>query len=82
MEFFPRRSSLYRNRLFAVILAVAFGLASPLLLAQATMTQYGRKAAVDKGPRALGLVQLSPKGKARIIPIAIMMEGGTRSHGP
>jgi hypothetical protein len=75
MEFFPRRSSLYRNRLFAVILAVAFGLASPLLLAQATMTQYGRKAAVDKGPRALGLVQLSPKGKARIIPIAIMMDG-------
>ncbi len=39
------------------------------------MTQYGRKAAVDKGPRALGLVQLSPKGKARIIPIAIMMDG-------
>ena len=31
---------------------------------------------MDKGPRALGLVQLSPKGgKGRIIPIAIMMDG-------
>lgn len=45
------------------------------LLAQGTITQYGRKAAVDKGPRALGLVQLSPKGKARIIPVAVMMDG-------
>ena len=40
------------------------------------MTQYGRKPARDKGPRALGLVQLSPTGKkARFIPIAIMMDG-------
>jgi len=39
------------------------------------MPQYGRKPASVKGPRALGLVQLSPKGKARIIPIAIMMDG-------
>ncbi|MGB7149558.1 MAG: hypothetical protein WBD45_10420 [Terriglobales bacterium] len=76
MDFFPRRSSLlYRNRLFAVTLAAAIGLTSSSLLAQAPLTQYGRKAAVDKGPRALGLVQLSPKGKARIIPIAVMMDG-------
>ncbi len=40
------------------------------------MPQYGRKPPADKGPRALGLVQLSAKGnKARIIPIAIMMDG-------
>jgi len=37
--------------------------------------QFGHKQAPDKGPRALGLVQLSSKGKARIIPIAIMMDG-------
>ncbi len=31
---------------------------------------------IDKGPRALGLVQLSPKGgKGRLIPIAIMLDG-------
>ncbi len=51
-------------------------LAGSRLVAQGPTTQYGRKAAVDKGPRALGLIQLSPKGKkARFIPIAIMMDG-------
>jgi hypothetical protein len=50
------------------------GLASSWLAAQA-FPQYGHKPAVDKGPRALGLVQLAPKGKARFTPIAIMMDG-------
>ena len=60
----------------AVILALGTGLASSRLPAQATIPQYGRKPPADKGPRALGLVQLSPTGKkARIIPIAIMMDG-------
>ena len=46
------------------------------LAAQGPITQYGRKPKADKGPRALGLIQLSPKGnKGRIIPIAIMMDG-------
>ncbi len=45
-------------------------------MAQAPLQQYGRKAAADKGPRALGLIQLSPKGsKGRLTPIAIMMDG-------
>jgi hypothetical protein len=39
------------------------------------MPQYGHKPASAKGPRALGLIQLSPKGKARLTPIAIMMDG-------
>jgi len=42
--------------------------------AQGTITQYGRKA-VSKGPRALGLIYLTPKGKARIVPVAIMVDG-------
>src|ERR1039458_8262984 len=80
MEFSPRRSllhrKLYRNRMFAVILGASTLIASAWLQAQAPMPQYGRKPPVDKGPRALGLVQLSPKGnKARIVPIAIMMDG-------
>jgi len=61
--------------MFAVIWAGSMLFASALLLAQATIPRYGRKPA-DKGPRALGLVQLSPTGKkARFIPIAIMMDG-------
>jgi hypothetical protein len=75
MGFFPRRSSLYRNGLFCVTLVAGIALANSLLEGQAPLTQYGRKAPVDKGPRALGLVQLSPKGKARLIPIAVMMDG-------
>jgi hypothetical protein len=67
---------LYRNRLCAVTLAASAWLASSWLVAQGPMPQYGRKAASAKGPRALGLIQLAPKGnKARIIPIAIMMDG-------
>ncbi len=61
--------------MFAVICAGSMWLAIAFLLAQATIPQFGRKP-VDKGPRALGLVQLSPTGKrARFIPIAIMMDG-------
>jgi len=81
MSISPRRPSLYRSRLVAVIfiLAAAAGLAAvwagcPTLHAQVLIQQYGRKPA-DTGPRALGLVQLSSTGKARFIPIAIMMNG-------
>jgi hypothetical protein len=79
MEFSPRRSllhrKLYRNRMFAVTLAASTWLASPWLEAQGPMPQYGHKPTSAKGPRALGLIQLSPKGKARLTPIAIMMDG-------
>jgi len=67
--------------MFAVTLAVSTGLASPWVTssratAQGLTPQYGHKPASNKGPRALGLIQLAPKGnKARIIPIAIMMDG-------
>jgi len=56
-------------------------LAGSWLEAQGPLPQYGRKPTVDKGPRALGLIQLSPKGnspqsnKGRLIPIVIMMDG-------
>jgi hypothetical protein len=83
MKFSPRRTWLYRNQLSAVTLIpsmiASFLLAGALvaqLAAQGPITQYGRKPKADKGPRALGLIQLSPKGnKGRIIPIAIMMDG-------
>src|ERR1700687_6104240 len=79
MEFSPRRSlshrMLYRNRLFAVTLAASTWLASSWLVAQGPIVQYGHKTPTAKGPRALGLIQLLPKGKARLTPIAIMMDG-------
>ena len=59
----------------AVTLAVAIVLAGTSLMGQGPIIQYGGKAKVDKGPRAIGLIQLPSKGKARLIPIAIMMDG-------
>jgi len=66
--------------MFAVILTASTWLASPWVTssraaAQGLTTQYGHKPAANKGPRALGLVQLSARGKARFIPIAIMIDG-------
>jgi len=55
------------------VLAVTL-LASVASLAQGTITQYGRKG-VSKGPRALGLLQLFPNGKAHLIPVSIMVDG-------
>jgi len=62
----------------AVILATAaFGalwVGARSLCAQELTQHYARKPA-DAGPRALGLIQLSSTGKARLIPIVIMMNG-------
>lgn len=57
-------------------MAASLALGGLPLVAQILGPQYGRKTAIDKGPRAVGLVQLAPKGgKGRLIPIAIMMDG-------
>src|SRR6266513_695846 len=66
MGSFPRRTWLYRTTLAAVTL-----LMSIQGMAQGTVTQYGRKPATSKGPRAIGLIQLFPNGKAHLIPVAI-----------
>jgi hypothetical protein len=58
-----------------MILAALILLGGAWLAAQILTPQYGRKQERDKGPRALGLIQLAPKGKGRLIPIAIMMDG-------
>ena len=63
-------SQVISQRLFAVTLAASILLAGSWLVAQGPIPQYGRKPASDKGPRALGLIQLSPKGnKGRLIPL-------------
>ncbi len=65
--------------MFAVTLAASSLVCSSWFVAQVAaqgpMPQYGHKPASNKGPRAIGLIQLSPKGKARLTPIAIMMDG-------
>ena len=75
----PRRSPLYRKALVAVTLLGCTGFATmwfpaARLMAQGTISQYGHSV-VSKGPRALALIYLTPKGKARIVPIAIMVDG-------
>jgi len=44
-------------------------------VAQIAFAQVAKKNKETKGPRALGLVELSSDGKARLIPIAIMVDG-------
>ena len=44
-------------------------------VSQIASTQVAKKNKETKGPRALGLVELSSDGKARLIPIAIMVDG-------
>jgi len=43
--------------------------------AQEVTAPFARKPTVSKGPRALGLIQLLPKGKARLTPVAILVDG-------
>ena len=59
----------------AVILLSCTWSAWTWIFAQGTVARYGRRAPASKGPRALGLVFLTPKGKARLTPIAIMVDG-------
>jgi hypothetical protein len=63
-------TKLYRTLLRAVILAGFTLLLAPMVAAQSPAP----KKAI-KGPRALGLVQLLPNGKAQLIPIAILYDG-------
>lgn len=70
-----RRTGFCRTRLYRISALAVTLLASVAMAAQGTVAQYGRRAQVSKGPRALGLVQLFPNGKARLIPVAIAVDG-------
>jgi hypothetical protein len=63
------RSSLYRIARVAVICVLS------VLLPRTGSGQAGKRPVPDKGPRALGLLELPAKGKAHLIPIAIMIDG-------
>jgi len=68
MRNFSSRPNLYRTVSGLVILAAFVLIAWHAFLGQA-------KAKASKGPRAVGLVELLPKGKARLIPIVILVDG-------
>jgi hypothetical protein len=53
----------------AVILVALGAAAAQILSAQA------KRPSADKGPRALGLLELAPNGKSHLIPVVIMYDG-------
>src|SRR5215813_11111375 len=61
--------SLYRSARRSVILAAS------LLAVALSTAQLNKAPAPSKGPRALGLVEITPSGRARLIPIVIMING-------
>jgi hypothetical protein len=70
------RTLLYRIGRGAVTLAAGVALAGSMLCAQEAYPQYGKRPEPDKGPRAVGLVQVPANSKkARIIPVAVMIDG-------
>src|ERR1700758_2911487 len=73
MLFSSSGERLYRTARIAVTLG-ALALAG-VYSATAQYAQRPAAAKQSKGPRALGLLQLSPDGKARLIPIAILYNG-------
>src|SRR5437899_4282295 len=64
------RSTLYR-KLRRIVTAASLALA----FTQLSPGQAGRRGTVDKGPRALALIELAANGKAHLIPITIMYDG-------
>jgi hypothetical protein len=65
----PSGQTLYRRLTWVVILMAALG--SVRLL----RAQFVRAPGASKGPRALGLLQLLPSGRAHLVPICIMVDG-------
>jgi hypothetical protein len=63
-------SELYRRLRRFVILA---GLG--LVLAQTAPAQFAKRDVASAGPRALGLLELAANGKARLVPVVIMLDG-------
>src|ERR1700733_15290645 len=65
----PSRSTLYRRVGWLVISATL-----ALMMVPAASAQAAHAAKANKGPRALGLIEMT-NGKARLIPIVILIDG-------
>ena len=62
-----------RGRVTCII--IALGLLAHTMLPVPALAQAGRSAKANQGPRALGLLELAPNGKAHLIPITILIDG-------
>ncbi|MBV9340414.1 MAG: hypothetical protein JO159_05935, partial [Acidobacteria bacterium] len=69
------RPRLYSNRRPIVTAALLVLMPAGGLLGFEALAQTARRRAVDKGPRALGLIELAGNGNAHLIPITIMLDG-------
>jgi hypothetical protein len=70
------RPTLYRITWWRVICSVfALSFLLEVALPPILPAQVGHSAKTSKGPRALGLIELGPNGNARLIPIAILIDG-------
>jgi len=66
----PDRSRLYRKLVgYATTAIIAWEIVG------LGFSQIAKRHAVDKGPRALGIIQLAAHGNGRLIPITIMLDG-------
>jgi hypothetical protein len=73
MAFSPS-SILYRPRLYRRLEPIVI-LAGLIFTLQIALAQFARRELPDKGPRAVGLLELAPNGKAHLVPITIMYDG-------
>jgi hypothetical protein len=62
-----------RGRVTCVV--VALGFLAQIILPSAAPAQTGHAAKANQGPRAMGLLELPPNGKAHLIPITILIDG-------
>jgi hypothetical protein len=69
------RSRLYRKLPQAVILALAITALVCTALIFSASGQIAKRRPADKGPRALGLLELATNGRAHLVPVTIMIGG-------
>jgi len=69
MDVSASRSTLYRTAWRFVIWTSLISILAQVLPGQASRSKR------YKGPRALGLIELAPNGKARLIPVTILIDG-------
>src|SRR5215472_9403904 len=67
-------SILYRSKLYRRLLRIVI-LTSLTFSTLIAFPQFARRGPLDKGPRALGLLELAPNGMAHLVPITIMYDG-------
>jgi hypothetical protein len=79
----PERQCLYRKRLAARQGASNLGMnyrricvaAMCAVLVNAASAQVARRRPVNKGPRAVGLIEIDSKGRSHLVPVTVIVDG-------